>query len=69
MELPSVAAESGDVLDHPYPPQIDEFIRCVQEDKPSRIDFDEAFKTHRVLFAIEKSLAEGRAVKISELAV
>lgn len=69
MELPSVAAESGDVLDHPYPPQIDEFIRCVQEDKPSRIDFDEAFKTHRAVFAIEKSLAEGRPVKLAELAV
>ncbi len=65
--MPTTSAESGDVLDHPYPPQVDHFIECVQEGKPNIIDFEEAFKTHCVMFAIEKSLAEGRPVKLSEL--
>ena len=65
--VPTPQAESGDVLDHPYPPQMEHFIKCVQEDKRNFIDFEEAFKTHRVAFAIEKSLAEGRPVKLSEL--
>jgi len=65
--MPTISAESGDVLDHPYPPQVDHFIECVQQGKPNIIDFAEAFKTHRVMFAIEKSLAEGRPVKLSEL--
>ncbi len=67
VEMPTVAAESGDVLDHPYPPQIDHFIHCVLEGRDSFINFDEAFKTHRVIFAVEKSLAEGRPVKLAEL--
>jgi len=69
MTTPTAQAESGDVLDHPYPPQIDEFMECVLEDRESIINFEEAFKTHRVMFAIEKSLAEGRPVKLDELEV
>ena len=68
VDLPTVSAESGDVLDHPYPPQVDHFMQCILEDKDSFIDFDEAFKAHRAIFALEKSMAEGRPVKLSELA-
>jgi len=35
--------------------------------KDSSINFAEAFKTHRVMFAIEKSLAEGRPVRMEEM--
>ncbi len=69
VELPTTCAESGDVLDHPYPPQVDHFVDCLLEDRDSFINFEEAFKTHRVMFAIEKSLAEGRPVKLSEMPV
>ncbi len=64
--LPTAQAESGDVLDHPYPPQVDHFVSCLQNDERCVIDFNEAFKTHRVAFAIDKSLEEGRPVKLSE---
>ena len=66
--IPTTQAESGDVLDHPYPPQVDHFAQCLMEDKDSSINFAEAFKTHRVMFAIEKSLAEGRPVRMEEMA-
>jgi|LSQX01.3.fsa_nt_gb predicted dehydrogenase len=70
VNTPTAQAESGDVLDHPYGPQIDHFINCLKEGRPNDfIGVDEAFKTHRVVFAIEKSLAEGRPVKISELPI
>jgi len=65
--VPTTQAESGDVLDHPYPPQIDHFAQCLLEDRDSSINFAEAFKTHRVMFAIEKSLAEGRPVRMEEM--
>ena len=67
IDVPSTPAESGDVLDHPYPPQIDHFAQCRLEDKDSSINFAEAFKTHRVRFAIEKPLAEGRPVRMEEM--
>ncbi|MFW6437905.1 MAG: Gfo/Idh/MocA family protein [Armatimonadota bacterium] len=69
MKIPTAQAESGDVLDHPYPPQIDDFIEAVVEDRDPLVGFDEAFRTHRVMFAIEKALAEGRPVKLDELEV
>ncbi len=67
VELPTTQAESGDVMDHPYPPQVDEFVECLLSGRDSRINFEEAFKTHRVMFAIEKSLAEGRPVRMAEM--
>ncbi|MCD6350725.1 MAG: Gfo/Idh/MocA family oxidoreductase [Armatimonadetes bacterium] len=67
ISVPTQRAESGDTLDHPYPPQVDHFVQCLQEDRDSSINFEEAFKTHRVAFAIEKSLAEGRPVRLEEL--
>ncbi len=67
IEVPSTPAESGDVLDHPYPPQVDHFAQCLLEARDSFINFEEAVNTHRVMFAIEKSLAEGRPVRIEEM--
>lgn len=67
IEIPTTEATSGDVLDHPYPPQVDEFMACVKEGKDSMINFAEAFKTHEVIFASNKSLEEGRPVKLTEL--
>ena len=57
----------GDVLDHPYPPQVDDFMKCLLEGRDSMVNFAEAFKTHRVIFAIDKSLAERRPVKLAEM--
>ncbi len=67
IDLPTTKAESGDVLDHPYPPQVDHFVECLLAGRDSSINFEEAFRTHRVMFAIEKSLAEGRPVKLAEM--
>lgn len=68
IHVPTVQAESGDVLDHPYPPQVDHFVQCLLEGKDSSINFEEAFKTHRVMFAIERALEQRRPVKVEELA-
>jgi len=65
--VPTTQAESGDVLDHPYPPQVDHFAKCLLEDRDSSINFEEAFNTHQVMFAIEESLAEGRPVRMEEM--
>ncbi len=59
--------DSGDVSDHPYQPQFQAFINALQENKAMALtDMDSAFETHRVLFACDKSAAEGRPVKLSE---
>lgn len=67
IEIPTTEATSGDVLDHPYPPQVDEFMAALKAGQDSVINFDSAFNTFRVIFAIDQAIAEGRTVKLSEL--
>jgi predicted dehydrogenase len=60
--------DSGDVSDHPYHPQFQAFFDALQKKKPMPFtDFETAFESHRVVFAADKSAAEGRPVKLAEL--
>ncbi len=64
LEMPLV--DSGDVADHPYQPQFQAFIDSIKnQTKMPLTDFDTAFETHRVVFAADRSAAEGRPVKLS----
>ena len=58
---------SGDVDDHPYTPQFRSFVDSLRagETMP-RTDFETAFESHRVIFAADRSAAEGRQVSLSE---
>lgn len=59
--------DSGDVADHPYQPQFQAFIDGIGQKKPMPLtDFETAFETHRVIFAADRSAAEGRTIKLSE---
>ena len=63
LETPLV--DSGDVADHPYQPQFQAFIDSIKnQTKMPLTDFDTAFETHRVVFAADRSAAEGRPVKL-----
>jgi predicted dehydrogenase len=67
-QLHTALIDSGDVADHPYQPQFQEFVRACLEGRPmARTDYTTALQTHRVLFAADRSAEEGRSVKISEI--
>lgn len=60
--------DSGDVRDHPYPPQFQGFVDALREGKPmAYTDFDTALESHRVVFAADRSAALGRPVRLDEL--
>ncbi|MFN7924703.1 MAG: Gfo/Idh/MocA family oxidoreductase [Bryobacteraceae bacterium] len=60
--------DSGDVADHPYQPQFQAFVDALKKNKPMPLtDFETAFESHRVVFAADRSAAEGRPVKLSEM--
>jgi predicted dehydrogenase len=62
--------DSGDVGDHPYQTQFEAFFDALQEGRDMPLtNFADAFKTHRVMAAADKSAAEKRPVKISEIPV
>ncbi len=61
--------DSGDVSDHPYETQFAAFFEALSENKPMPLtSFRESLRSFEVLFAADKSAAEGgRPVKLSEL--
>ena len=60
--------DSGDVSDHPYQPQFQAFIDSLAANQAMPYtDFETAFESHRVVFAADRSAAEGRPVKLGEL--
>lgn len=65
--LATPLVDSGDVAHHPYLPQFQAFADAIREGKPMpRTDFESAFETHRVIFAADRSAAEGKPVKLAD---
>ncbi len=61
--------DSGDVSDHPYQSQFQAFFDALEQGKDMPLSsFAHAFATHRTIAAADKSAAEGRPVKLSEIA-
>lgn len=60
--------DSGDVSDHPYQTQFDAFFQALRagEEMPLT-SLRDALRTHRVIFAADKSAAENRPVKLQEI--
>ncbi len=60
--------DSGDVSDHPYQTQFQAFFDAMDAGKQMPLtSFADAFASHRVMAAADKSAAEKRAVKLSEI--
>ncbi len=60
--------DSGDVADHPYQTQFDAFFTAIDQGQAMPLTgLADAVRTHRVIFAAERSLATGRPVKQEEL--
>ena len=68
-ELSMKMLDSGDVSDHPYQTQFQAFFDALDagENMPLT-SFADAFQTHRVIAAADKSASERRSVKLSEIA-
>ncbi|MFL5640525.1 MAG: Gfo/Idh/MocA family protein [Gemmatimonadaceae bacterium] len=68
-ELSMKLLDSGDVSDHPYQTQFQAFFDALESGKEMPLtSFNDAFATHRVMAAADKSAAEGRTVKVAEIA-
>lgn len=65
--VPTIRPDSGDVKHHPFDGEINHFVDCVLNNKESFVSLEDAAKTHRVCFALDRSATEGRPVKIEEI--
>ena len=60
--------DSGDVADHPYQTQFQAFFDALDEDREMPLtSFADAFATHRVIAAADRSAAERRPVRIADI--
>jgi predicted dehydrogenase len=61
--LPTALIDSGDVNDHPYAAQFQEFVNAIQQNRPMALtDLDIALESFRVLFAADESARTGKPV-------
>ena len=58
--------DSGDVAHHPYREQFAYFAKCLDAGVEGHNNLRNAFETHRVIFAADKSAETGRPVSLSE---
>lgn len=61
VEFPTVLPNSGAVSHHPFQGEIDHFLDCIIEGKESHVNVHDGVNTHRALFAIDLSCAQGGA--------
>jgi len=59
VEFPTVLPNSGAVSHHPFQGEVDHFLDCIIEGKESHVNVHDGVNTHRALFAIDRSCADG----------
>jgi len=57
--LPAIMPDSGDVDHHPFDAEIDHLVDCIFEDRQSHCNVADAYHTHELCLAIDRSAAEG----------
>jgi len=63
--MPTILPDSGDVHHHPFDAQINHFVDCILQDCESHCNVADAYRTHELCLAIDRSAAEGgRVVKL-----
>jgi predicted dehydrogenase len=66
--LPTIMPDSGDVHHHPFDAQIDHLVDCIRHDCESHCNVADAYHTHQLCLAIDRSIAEGGAlVEVSSI--
>jgi predicted dehydrogenase len=67
VEVPTVRPDNGDVSHHPFDGEIGHFIACVRDGAESPLNLEDAAKTFAVCYALDRSAAGGRPVKLAEI--
>jgi len=60
----STFLESGDVAHHPFQGMMDDLGAALLEDKEATANIHEAYKSHEICLAIDRSIETGQAVKL-----
>jgi predicted dehydrogenase len=64
IELPTVLPDSSNVAHHPFQAEIDHFVECLKQNRPSHCSLEDAIKTHEIAFAAKESAQSNRPVSL-----
>lgn len=63
--IPTILPDSADVFHHPFDAEINHFVECIRQDRESHCNIADAYRTHELCMAIDRSIADGgRTVKL-----
>jgi predicted dehydrogenase len=68
MTIPTILPDSGDVQHHPFDAEINHFVDCILQDRQSHCNVADAYRSHELCLAIDRSLEEGGRVVTLPLA-
>ena len=57
--METVNPDSGAVDHHPFDAEMNHLVECIQEDRESHVNIADAYRTHEVCIAIDRSIARG----------
>ncbi len=58
-QMQTILPDSGAVDHHPFDAEMNHLVECILEDRQSHVDVADAYKTHEVCMAIDRSIAAG----------
>ena len=57
--IPTILPTTADVSHHPFDAEMNHFVECILADRESHCNIADAFRSHELCFAIDRSIAEG----------
>jgi predicted dehydrogenase len=64
VDVPTILPDSGDVTHHPFQGEIDHLVDCIRNDIESHVNVADAYKTHEIVLAADRSGQEGRPISL-----
>jgi predicted dehydrogenase len=64
VEIPTILPDSGDVTEHPFQHEVDHLVECIQQDVESHVNIADAYITHEIVLAADRSGIEGKSVSL-----
>lgn len=62
--IPTILPDSGDVTHHPFQGEVDHLVNCIQNNRESHVSIADAYTTHEIILAADRSAAEGRPIRL-----
>ncbi|NUQ64834.1 MAG: Gfo/Idh/MocA family oxidoreductase [Pirellulales bacterium] len=62
--MQTILPDSGAVEHHPFDFEVNHLVDCIRENRESHVNIADAYRTHEVCMAIDRSLAQGGPVRL-----